>query len=206
VASRVKERLRRPVIAFAPAEDSTLRGSARSIPGVHIRDVLDAIAARDGSLIHRFGGHAMAAGLTLSMASLDPFARAFDAECARALQQRGSPDVIETDGELSDPEIALPTAQALREGGPWGPGFPEPLFDGLFRIESARVVGERHLKLRLAAPEGRGQFDAIAFNQVDAAEPAELPAGMVRLVYRLDSNEYMGERRLQFIVEHLLQA
>jgi single-stranded-DNA-specific exonuclease len=206
VASRVKERLRRPVIAFAPAEDSTLRGSARSIPGVHIRDVLDAIAARDGSLIHRFGGHAMAAGLTLPLASLDPFARAFDAECARALQQRGSPDVIETDGELSDPEIALPTAQALREGGPWGPGFPEPLFDGLFRIESARVVGERHLKLRLAAPEGRGQFDAIAFNHVDAAEPAALPGGIVRLVYRLDSNEYMGERRLQFIVEHLLQA
>jgi len=206
VASRVKERLRRPVIAFAPAEDSTLRGSARSIPGVHIRDVLDAIAARDGALIHRFGGHAMAAGLTLPMSSLDPFARAFDAECARALQQRGSPDVIETDGELSDPEIALPTAQALREGGPWGPGFPEPLFDGLFRIESARVVGERHLKLRLAAPEGRGQFDAIAFNHVDVAEPLELPAGVVRLVYRLDSNEYMGERRLQFIVEHLLQA
>ena len=206
VASRVKERLRRPVIAFAPAEDSTLRGSARSIPGVHIRDVLDAIAARDGALIHRFGGHAMAAGLTLPMSSLDPFARAFDAECARALQQRGSPDVILTDGELSDPEIALPTAQALREGGPWGPGFPEPLFDGLFRIESARVVGERHLKLRLAAPEGRGQFDAIAFNHVDVAEPLELPAGVVRLVYRLDSNEYMGERRLQFIVEHLLQA
>jgi single-stranded-DNA-specific exonuclease len=206
VASRVKERLRRPVIAFAPSDELTLRGSARSIPGIHIRDVLDAIAARDGALIHRFGGHAMAAGLTLPAASLDAFARAFDDECARALDRRGSPDVIETDGELSDPELALPTAQALRDGGPWGPGFPEPSFDGLFRIESARVVGERHLKLNLAAPEGRGQFDAIAFNFIDDGECAPMPRGVARLVYRLDSNEYRGERRLQFIIEHLLPA
>ena len=206
VASRVKERLRRPVIAFAPIDASTLRGSARSIPGVHVRDVLDAIAARDGSLIQKFGGHAMAAGVTLPSASLDAFARAFDAECERALARRGSPDLIETDGELSTAEIALPTAQALREGGPWGPGFPEPLFDGVFRIQSARVVGERHLKLALSAPEGRGQFDAIAFNFIDAEEPAELPHGAARLVYRLESNDYLGERRLQFVIEHVLPA
>jgi single-stranded-DNA-specific exonuclease len=204
VASRVKERLRRPVIAFAPADAQTLRGSARSIPGIHIRDVLDAIAARDGALIQKFGGHAMAAGLTLPLASLDSFARAFDAECEGALDRHGSPDVIETDGELLEHELALPTARALRAGGPWGPGFPEPLFDGLFRIHSARVVGERHLKIRLLAPEGRGQFDAIAFNFIDAEEPAALPSGLVRLVYRLDSNEYLGESRLQFVVEHLL--
>jgi single-stranded-DNA-specific exonuclease len=204
VASRLKERLRRPVIAFAPADAQTLRGSARSIPGIHIRDVLDAIAARDGSLIQKFGGHAMAAGLTLPLASLDVFARAFDAECERALDRHGSPDVIETDGELDEHELGLPTAQALRAGGPWGPGFPEPLFDGLFRIHSARVVGERHLKLRLLAPEGRGQFDAIAFNFLDEEEPAALPSGLARLVYRLDSNEYLGESRLQFVVEHLL--
>ncbi|HEY6453102.1 MAG TPA: hypothetical protein VIX87_10940, partial [Steroidobacteraceae bacterium] len=117
---------------------------------------------------------------------------------------RGSPDVVETDGELTGVELALTTAQALREGGPWGPGFPEPLFDGVFCVQSARVVGERHLKLGLRAPEGRGQFDAIAFNFVDAAEPAPLPSGAVRLVYRLDSNEYMGERRLQFLIEHVL--
>ena len=206
VASRVKERLRRPVIAFALADAATLRGSARSIPGIHIRDVLDAIAARDGALIQKFGGHAMAAGLTLPAASLDEFARAFDAECERALNLRGSPDVIETDGELSAGELALPTAQALREGGPWGPGFPEPLFDGVFRIQSARLVGERHLKLGVSAPEGRGAFDAIAFNFLDADEAASLPGGMVRLVYRLDSNEYRGERRLQFVIEHLLAA
>ena len=206
VAGRVKERLRRPVIAFALVDALTLRGSARSIPGVHIRDVLDAIAARDGALIQKFGGHAMAAGLTLPAASLDAFARAFDEECERALGLRGSPDVIETDGELTGIELALPTAQALREGGPWGPGFPEPLFDGVFRIQSARLVGERHLKLGLSAPEGRGQFDAIAFNFLDADELSSLPCGVVRLVYRLDSNEYLGERRLQFVIEHLLPA
>jgi single-stranded-DNA-specific exonuclease len=204
VASRLKEKLRRPVVAFALADSSTLRGSARSIAGIHIRDVLDAIAARDTALIQKFGGHAMAAGLTLPLASLDRFARAFDAECERALSSRGSPDVIETDGELDGLELALPTARALREGGPWGPGFPEPLFDGVFRIQSARVVGERHLKLGLAAPEGRGQFDAIAFNYLEPEDAAELPSGVVRLVYRLDSNEYLGESRLQFVVEHLL--
>jgi single-stranded-DNA-specific exonuclease len=203
VASRLKERLRRPVIAFARIDDSTLRGSARSIAGIHVRDVLDAIAARDPSLIQKFGGHAMAAGVTLAAAQLDAFARAFDAECTRALAQLGSPDVIETDGELQLPEIVLPTAAALRAGGPWGPGFPEPLFDGVFRIQSARLVGERHLKVGLSAPEGRGQFDAIAFNHTDPGQAASLPSGAARIVYRLESNDYQGERRLQFVIEHL---
>jgi len=207
VASRVKERLRRPVIAFARADERLLRGSARSVPGVHIRDVLDALATREPQLIQKFGGHAMAAGLTLELAHLDAFARAFDAQCATALAARGSPDVIETDGALEREEIALPTAEALRAGGPWGPGFPEPLFDGLFEVSSARVVGERHLRLGLAAPEGRGEFQAIAFNYLDAESPAgALPKGAVRLIYRLDSSEYRGERRLQIVVEHLLGA
>jgi single-stranded-DNA-specific exonuclease len=207
VASRIKERLRRPVIAFARIDAATLRGSARSIPGIHVRDLLDSIAVRDPQLIQKFGGHAMAAGVTLESVRLDQFASAFDAECSRALARLGSPDVIETDGELAMEELALPLAAALRAGGPWGPGFPEPLFDGVFRIQSARLVGERHLKLGLCAPEGRGQFDAIAFNYSDGVEQSvALPAGPVRLVYRLDSNEYMGERRLQFVIEHLLPA
>jgi single-stranded-DNA-specific exonuclease len=207
VASRVKERLRRPVIAFARVDERLLRGSARSVPGVHIRDVLDALASQDPTLIQKFGGHAMAAGLTLEFARLDMFARAFDTQCARALAARGSPDVIETDGELSREEIALPTAEALRAGGPWGPGFPEPLFDGTFHVSSARVVGERHLRLAVTAPEGRGEFTAIAFNFLDAQRPAAaLPTGAVRLIYRLDSNEYLGERRLQIIVEHVLSV
>lgn len=207
VASRIKERLRRPVIAFARIDAATLRGSARSIPGIHVRDLLDSIAVRDPQLIQKFGGHAMAAGVTLESARLDQFASAFDAECSSALARLGSPDVIETDGELATEELVLPLAAALRAGGPWGPGFPEPLFDGLFRIQSARLVGERHLKLGLCAPEGRGQFDAIAFNFCDGADQSvPLPTGPVRLVYRLDSNEYMGERRLQFVIEHLLPA
>jgi single-stranded-DNA-specific exonuclease len=207
VASRVKERVRRPVIAFARVDATTLRGSARSIPGIHVRDLLDAIATRDPLLIQKFGGHAMAAGVTLEAALLDQFAAAFDAECSGALARLGSPDVIETDGELQVDELALPLAAALRAGGPWGPGFPEPVFDGVFRIQSARLVGERHLKLGLSAPEGRGQFDAIAFNFADAdARGVPLPSGAARLIYRLDSNEYMGERRLQFVVEHLLPA
>jgi single-stranded-DNA-specific exonuclease len=207
VASRVKERLRRPVIAFARVDAATLRGSARSIPGVHVRDLLDAIAARNPQLITKFGGHAMAAGLTMEAARLDQFARAFDAECTAALARLGSPDVIETDGELGVDELALPLAAVLRAGGPWGPGFPEPLFDGVFCIQSARLVGERHLKLGLSAPEGRGQFDAIAFNFTDGDRPTiPLPRGMTRLVYRLQSNEYLGEARLQFVVEHMLPA
>jgi single-stranded-DNA-specific exonuclease len=207
VASRIKERLRRPVIAFAKIDAATLRGSARSIPGIHVRDLLDSIAVRDPLLIQKFGGHAMAAGVTLESARLDQFASAFDAECSRALARLGSPDVIETDGELGMEELALPLAAALRAGGPWGPGFPEPLFDGVFQIQSARLVGERHLKLGLCAPEGRGQFDAIAFNFTDGGEQGvSLPAGSARLIYRLDSNEYMGERRLQFVIEHLLPA
>jgi single-stranded-DNA-specific exonuclease len=207
VASRVKERLRRPVIAFARVDATTLRGSARSIPGIHVRDVLDSIAAREPLLLQKFGGHAMAAGVTLESARLDQFASAFDAECSGALARLGSPDVIETDGELGLEDLALPLAAALRAGGPWGPGFPEPLFDGVFRIQSARLVGERHLKLGLCAPEGRGQFDAIAFNFTDGErQVAPLPSGAARLVYRLDSNEYLGERRLQFVIEHLLPA
>jgi len=207
VAGRVKERLRRPVVAFARVEEGMLRGSARSVAGVHIRDVLDAIASREPELIHRFGGHAMAAGMTLALAHLDRFARAFDGECARALAACGSPDCVETDGELSNEELALATAQALRAGGPWGPGFPEPQFDGWFQIHSSRLVGERHLKLALNAPEGRGAFSAIAFNWLEdpaCAERAALPDGAARLVYRLDCNEYLGETRLQFVVEHLL--
>ncbi len=207
VASRVKERLRRPVIAFARIDAGMLRGSARSIAGIHMRDLLDAIAVRDPLLIQKFGGHAMAAGVTLEATRLDQFAAAFDAECSAALARLGSPDVIETDGELGVEDMALPTAAALRAGGPWGPGFPEPLFDGVFHIQSARLVAERHLKLGLSAPEGRGQFDAIAFNFSDGASQAPpLPSGATRLVYRLDSNEYQGERRLQFMIEHLLPA
>jgi single-stranded-DNA-specific exonuclease len=204
VASRVKERVRRPVFAFARAEDSSLRGSGRSIPGVHIRDVLDAIAARHPELIVKFGGHAMAAGLTLEFEKLERFARAFDTEVERCLHLSQHTDCIETDGELSVDEIALETAHAVRGGGPWGQAFPEPSFDGVFAIRSARIVGERHLKMWVEVPRSGRAFDAIAFNYVGADGTAALPEGSAQLVYRLGVNEYQGERRLQLLVDHVL--
>lgn len=206
VASRIKERLRRPVIAFALSDAVTLRGSARSVPGVHIRDVLDGIATRHPQLISRFGGHAMAAGLTLERAYLDQFAHAFDAEVARWLAQAPPTDTIETDGELAAAEIALETAHALRAGGPWGQAFPEPTFDGLFSIRSARVIGARHLKMWVEVPDSGRAFDAIAFNHVEEGTDFVVPAGLAHLVYRLDVNEYQGERRLQLLIDHLLPA
>ena len=207
VAGRVKEQLRRPVVAFAVADERNLRGSARSVPGVHIRDVLEAIATREPGLLEKFGGHAMAAGLSLPRAHLDRFARAFDVEVARAMAASAVSDAIETDGELADADIALPLAEALRAGGPWGSAFPEPLFDGIFEVRgTARVLAGRHLKFQVAAREGRGGFEAIAFNSVDPQRPAPLPAGRIRLVYRLGTNDYQGERRLQLVVEHLLPS
>jgi single-stranded-DNA-specific exonuclease len=204
VASRVKERVRRPVIAFAAADPATLRGSARSVPGVHIRDVLDSIAARHPGLISRFGGHAMAAGLTLERSRLDEFARAFDEEVARATAGRTGAETIETDGELSVAEIALDTAQALRAGGPWGQAFPEPCFDGVFSVRSARLIGERHVKMWVEPVSSGRSFDAVVFNHFAQGAPGTLPEGLVQLVYRLDVNEYQGERRLQLLVDHLL--
>lgn len=204
VASRVKERVRRPVFAFARADDTYLRGSGRSIAGVHIRDVLDSIAARHPDLIVKFGGHAMAAGLTLEYGKLERFARAFDEEVERCLGAAARADCVETDGELGVHEIALETANALRRGGPWGQAFPEPSFDGVFIIRSARMVGERHLKMWVEVPRSGRAFDAIAFNYSDASGEARIPEGSAQLVYRLDVNDYQGERRLQLLVDHVL--
>jgi single-stranded-DNA-specific exonuclease len=206
VASRVKDRVRRPVIAFACADGELLRGSARSVAGIHIRDVLDAIAARHPDLLSRFGGHAMAAGLTLERAKLDAFARAFDTEVARCAPGASGADAVETDGELAAAEIALETAQALRAGGPWGQAFPEPSFDGHFSVRSARVIGERHVKMWVEVPRSGRSFDAIAFNHLEQGATFVPPEGLQQLVYRLDVNEYQGERRLQLLIDHLLPA
>jgi single-stranded-DNA-specific exonuclease len=206
VASRIKDRIRRPVIAFAVAGDGQLRGSARSMPGIHIRDVLANLEARHPQLIGKFGGHAMAAGLTLERSRLDFFARAFDEEVAAWAAQCGPSDAIETDGELAVEEIALETAHALRGGGPWGQAFPEPCFDGVFTIRSARVVGDRHLKMWVEFPRTGRSFDAIAFNHIDDEAGCELPEGSLQLVYRLDVNQYQGERRLQLLVDHVLPS
>ncbi len=202
VASRVKDRVRRPVIAFARGDEGQLRGSARSVAGVHIRDVLDAIATREPDLIQRFGGHAMAAGLTIDETALGRFARAFDAEVERwtggALQE----DIVLTDGGLEEPEFSLATARLLRAGGPWGQAFPEPSFDGVFNVLRAQVLREKHVKLQLRPEGSRATFEGIAFNLLESpADP--LPDGLVHLVYRLDINAWRGEERLQLLVDHV---
>jgi len=205
VAGRIKERLRRPVIAFADGGEGVLRGSARSVPGIHVRDVLDHVATQHPGLIHKFGGHAMAAGLSIERDQLDVFARAFDAEVARwNAAGFGISDCVETDGELTVDEIALTTAELLREAGPWGQGFPEPSFDGAFAISRTRIVGERHLKMWVEHQASGRRFDAIAFNFFDSGAAPRNPPESARLVYRLDVNEYSGERRLQLLIDHVL--
>lgn len=203
VASRIRERTARPVVAFAPGDGEELRGSARSIPGVHVRDVLESVASRHPGLILRFGGHAMAAGLTLRRGDLDQFARAFDSAVATSLRDAEPDDVVWTDGELAEEEICLSTAQLLREAGPWGQGFPEPSFHGEFDLEAPRVVGERHVKCRLRPAGSSARFDAIAFNLLDGERFTAPPSGRLRLAYRLDINHWQGERRLQLLIEHV---
>ncbi len=197
VASRIKERYHRPVIAFADAGNGELKGSARSVPGLHIRDALDALATRHPELLSRFGGHAMAAGLSLRRDHLEAFGRAFDQEVRRHLSPADLHGEILSDGSLEAGQLSLEMAQLLRDAGPWGQGFPEPLFDGEFRVLSQRIVGERHLKLQLAADGGQ-PLDAIAFGQ-----DRPLSGGRVRLAYRLDVNEYRGARSAQLVVEHI---
>ncbi|HHM04895.1 MAG TPA: single-stranded-DNA-specific exonuclease RecJ [Gammaproteobacteria bacterium] len=198
VASRLKDKLHRPVIAFAAAGEGELKGSARSVPGLHIRDALDAVAARHPGLLNKFGGHAMAAGLSLPMNQFEAFRVAFDAEVKRHLGKDDLHGVIHSDGELSPRELDIGFAETLRAAGPWGQGFPEPVFDGRFNVASRRIVGERHLKLALRLPELERSIDAIWFNAEDTIE-----ADSVRLAYKLDVNEYRGERRAQLVVEHM---
>ena len=211
VAGRMKDRLHRPVIAFARAEDGALRGSARSIAGINIRDALDSIATRHPHLIGKFGGHAMAAGLTLGARDLEPFRAAFAAEIALRADVATLTGVIHTDGELRPGDLSVATARVLRGAGPWGQGFPEPLFDGTFGIVAARVVGAKHLKLQLAPaangapPAAAAALDAISFGYVgSAAEDAGLrPGRQVRVAYRLEVNEYRGASSVQLNCQHL---
>jgi single-stranded-DNA-specific exonuclease len=211
VAGRIKDRFHRPVVAFARAEDGSLRGSARSVSGIHIRDALDAIAARHPGLIEKFGGHAMAAGMTLPAASLDAFRQAFAAEIASRADADTLAGVILSDGELLEPEMSLDTARVLRGAGPWGQGFPEPVFDGRFTIAELRVVGGRHLKMRLrpsrpdAGATGGPPLDAISFGYVGGgSEDSALEPGVqVDLAYRLDVNEYNGAEQVQLNCHHI---
>ncbi len=206
LASRVKDRLHRPTIVFADAEPGgdELKGSARSINGIHIRDVLDAVATRNPGLVDRFGGHAMAAGLSLRKANYPAFAAAFVAEVALHGRDLDLEAVLESDGELATCDFDLALAEALRFGGPWGQHFPEPLFDGRFRVLQQRIVGERHLKLVLELPGG-DMVDAIAFN-VDLSVWPDSAQEWVEAAYPLDVNEFRGQRSLQLVIEQLQAA
>ena len=204
VASRMKDRLHRPVVAFAPASEQELRGSARSVAGVHVRDALEAIVTRHPGLIERFGGHAMAAGLTLGRAELARFADAFADEVGRRLTPAQMQNVLETDGELSAAELCLETAQAIESGGPWGQAFPEPLFEGEFSVADHRVVGERHLKLWLRLDPASQPLEAIAFGYFDEDDAKRPVAGArARLAYRLQSTRFGGTARAELLAEHV---
>jgi single-stranded-DNA-specific exonuclease len=203
LASRIKERCHRPVIAFAAGADGDLKGSARSIPGLHIRDALDEIAARHPDILNKFGGHAMAAGMTIRAEAFDAFAQAFDEVVRRRLRPADLQAVIHSDGAVPATDLSLDTARIIRDGGPWGQGFAEPLFDDRFQVLSSRIVGERHWKLVVRPVSGDQAIDAIAFNAID-----DIPVmpETIRAAYRLDENEWQGQVSLQLRLEYLEAA
>ena len=193
IASRIKDRVHRPTIAFAKVSDTEIKGSARSIHGLHIRDALDAIATANPGLIDKFGGHAMAAGLSLPLAKFAEFAALFDAEARKGLSKGDLEQQVVSDGELGG-KFNLTTARKIAEAAPWGQGFPEPVFDGEFEIIDQRILGGRHLKLRLLKDDEL--IDAIAFNHNRLIEER-----MKRMAYRIDINEYRGLEKVQLIIE-----
>lgn len=203
VAARVKDQIHRPVIAFAPAADGTnaLKGSARSIPGVHIRDALAAVATRHPHVITKFGGHAMAAGLSLEATNYEAFAMAFADEIDRMLGGEVPVGTILSDGGLEPRELSVRTAEVIARGGPWGQGFPEPVFDGEFELVERKIVGGRHLSLKLQPPGTNRPIKAIAFGTDDSHWPARVDR--VAAAFRLDIDTYGGRRQLQLMVEHL---
>lgn len=203
LASRIKERFHRPTIIFAQVDQTELKGSGRSIPGVHMRDVLDRVATQNPGLVTKFGGHAMAAGLSLARAKLGEFREAFNQAVADELKGVRPNQQYLTDGTLNHSELSLNLAELLAAGGPWGQGFESPSFDGTFAISGMSVVGERHLKFRLATEAG--VIDAIAFNADVDTWLSERPAA-VTCVYKPSINEYRGERRLQLQLDVIWPA
>ena len=204
VASRIKDRMHRPVFAFAPAEPggTMLKGSGRSIPGLHLRDALAAVDARHPGLVERFGGHAMAAGLSLPAANFAAFREALVAQVATQLAPELLRSELLSDGELSASELDRPLAEQLRLAGPWGQGFPEPVFDGYFRVAGWKQLGERHLKLSLVPERGGVPLSAIHFG----GWTGEPPPGLAHVAYQLELDDWNGRRGVQLLVRHLLPA
>ncbi|MGY6375472.1 single-stranded-DNA-specific exonuclease RecJ [Vibrio parahaemolyticus] len=206
LASRIKEKFHRPVIAFADGGEGTIKGSCRSIPGLHMRDALDFIDTQNPGLIIKFGGHAMAAGLTIKEQDFERFSRLFDEVVKKELDEAALKGVILTDGELKPEEFSMHIAEQLRAGGPFGQAFPEPIFDGEFKVLHQKFVGEKHLKLMLE-PLYKGHptnvmIDGIAFN-VDLRRWPDASVKTVRLAYKLDVNEFRGNQSLQLMIDHI---
>lgn len=202
LASRIKERFHRPVIAFAPAGDGILKGSGRSVQGLHMRDALERIDTLHPGLMLKFGGHAMAAGLSLEMHRFDEFRERFAALVAEWLDPAMLQGEIWTDGALTPQEMTLQTAEMLRDAGPWGQMFPEPLFDGKFRLLQQRIVGERHLKVMVEPVGGGPLLDGIAFN-IDTTRWPDNGIRDVELAYKLDVNEFRGNRSVQLLIDKI---
>lgn len=202
LASRIKERFHRPVIAFAPAGDGVLKGSGRSIQGLHMRDALERLDMLFPGMMLKFGGHAMAAGLTLEEGRFDEFRQRFGELVTEWLDPALLQGEIVSDGPLAAQEMTLEIAEMLREAGPWGQMFPEPLFDGEFRLLQQRLVGERHLKVMLEPVGGGPLLDGIAFN-VDTTCWPDNGVRQVNIAYKLDVNEFRGNRSVQLIIENL---
>lgn len=202
LASRVKDKYHRPVIAFAADDNGQLKGSARSIAGVHMRDLLESIDSQNPGLILKFGGHAMAAGLSLEAERLSEFQAVYEQKAAELIDQTLLEEVLLTDGELSPAELNLEFASLLIHSGPWGQNFPEPVFEGEFEIIQQRLVGAKHLKMILRSPVGGADFDAIAFNIDDRIWPNPL-IKKVFLIYELQLNQFRGKISLQLMVKHL---
>lgn len=203
LASRIKERYHRPVIAFAPGDEGHIKGSARSIAGLHIRDALDRVAAAHPELLEKFGGHAMAAGMTIREQDFEAFSEAFDRVVRELLDGQALEPVMLTDGAVPPEQMTMETAQALLQGGPWGQAFAEPLFDDVFEVKSRRIVGQKHWKLLLQHVSGAPALDGIAFNAVERFP--ELPERL-HLVYHLDINEWRDQLSLQLRIEHMEPA
>ena len=205
VANRIREKSNRPVIAFAPADGGWLRGSARSVTGLHIRDLLESISTRCPGVIEKFGGHAMAAGLTIAAENFEKFSDAFTYQVDAHFKDTPPAWEILTDGELAAEEFTMETAELVRAASPWGQHFPAPLFDGKFRVTDQRIVGQRHLKMTLAPVNGRAandNYDAIVFRYIEPDEDPP-PLETITAAYQLRVNEFKGKRSLQLLVEHL---
>jgi single-stranded-DNA-specific exonuclease len=193
LASRLKDKFHRPVIAFARSQTGELKGSGRSIPGLHLRDALDLLSKRHPHLLQKFGGHAMAAGLSIKEEHFAEFQSAFESVAHSLLSPADLTRIIETDGELNETDFSLDIARSL-EQQIWGQGFPQPVFEGEFTVDNQRVVGEKHLKLKLSAHQN--SFDAIRFFSTES-----MPR-RIQDAYKLAVNEYNGKSTLQLLIEH----